>query len=160
MTFLLITRQLICAPNVRSVKGDAARTRKKSTSSWFMLRIRSASPLTQRTLMRHCFNVCTASLNGKVIAYSFCWRERKRKYDFYSKNACSNCKYTSIAPVRDHCLTFASFPTPIVSRFHLPTTPDSGVALHCKQMLPIFPSPGGMSLTKLSLAGNILIIPG
>jgi hypothetical protein len=29
MTFLLITRQLICAPNVRRVKGDAARTRKK-----------------------------------------------------------------------------------------------------------------------------------
>ncbi len=27
-------------------------------------------------------------------------------------------------------------------------------------MLPIFPTPGGMSLTKLSLAGNISIIPG
>jgi hypothetical protein len=33
-------------------------------------------------------------------------------------------------------------------------------APHCKKMLPIFPSPGRMSLTKLSLAGNILIIPG
>jgi hypothetical protein len=32
--------------------------------------------------------------------------------------------------------------------------------VHCKKMLPIFPSPGGMSLTKLSLAGKILIIPG
>jgi hypothetical protein len=33
------------------------------------LRIQSASPLTQGTSMRHCFIVCTASLNVKVIAY-------------------------------------------------------------------------------------------
>ncbi len=32
------------------------------------------------------------TFNVKVIAYSFCWRERKRKYDFCSKAACSNCK--------------------------------------------------------------------
>jgi hypothetical protein len=32
--------------------------------------------------------------------------------------------------------------------------------LHCKKRLAIFPSPAGMSLTKLSLAGNILIILG
>ncbi len=32
--------------------------------------------------------------------------------------------------------------------------------LHCKKLLAIFPSPAGMSLTKLSLAGNNLIIPG
>ncbi len=31
--------------------------------------------------------------------------------------------------------------------------------VHCKKRLPIFPSPAGMSLTKLSLAGNISIIP-
>jgi hypothetical protein len=31
---------------------------------------------------------------------------------------------------------------------------------HCKKGLTVFPSPAGMSLTKLSLAGNILIIPG
>jgi hypothetical protein len=44
-------------------------------------------------------------------------------HDFYSKAACSNCKYTSIATGRDHyLLTFASFPTPIVSRFHFPLT--------------------------------------
>ncbi len=30
---------------------------------------------------------------------------------------------------------------------------------HCKKRLAIFPSPGGMSPTKLSLAGNNLIIP-
>ncbi len=31
---------------------------------------------------------------------------------------------------------------------------------HCEKRLPIFLSPAGMSLTKLSLAGNNLIIPG
>ncbi len=30
--------------------------------------------------------------------------------------------------------------------------------LHCKKRLAIFPSPSGMSLTKLSLAGNNLVI--
>jgi hypothetical protein len=29
-----------------------------------------------------------------------------------------------------------------------------------KKKLAIFPSPAGMSLTKLSLAGNNLVIPG
>jgi hypothetical protein len=33
------------------------------------------------------------------------------------------------------------------------------ILLHCKKCLPFFPSPGGMSLTKPSLAGNNLIIP-
>jgi hypothetical protein len=32
--------------------------------------------------------------------------------------------------------------------------------VHCKKRLAIFPSPAGMSLTKISLAGNNLIIPG
>jgi hypothetical protein len=32
--------------------------------------------------------------------------------------------------------------------------------LHCIKKLSFFPSPAGMSLTKLSLAGNNLIIPG
>jgi hypothetical protein len=31
--------------------------------------------------------------------------------------------------------------------------------LHCKKELAIFPSPAGMSLTKLSLGGKNLIIP-
>ncbi len=39
---------------------------------------------------------------------------------FCSKTACSNWKKTSIATVRDHCLTFDSFQIRIVSRFHLP----------------------------------------
>jgi hypothetical protein len=32
--------------------------------------------------------------------------------------------------------------------------------LHCKKRFMTFPSPAGMSLTKLSLAGNNLILPG
>jgi hypothetical protein len=32
--------------------------------------------------------------------------------------------------------------------------------LHCKKRLSFFPSPAGMSLIKLSMAGNNLIIPG
>jgi hypothetical protein len=39
------------------------------TVSEFVLRILSALPLTQGTSMRHCFIVCTASLNVKVIAF-------------------------------------------------------------------------------------------
>jgi hypothetical protein len=33
------------------------------------------------------------------------------------------------------------------------------INVHCKKRLTIFPSPAGMSLTKLSLDGNNLIIP-
>jgi hypothetical protein len=32
--------------------------------------------------------------------------------------------------------------------------------VHCKKGYPFFPSPAGMSLTKLSLDKNNLIIPG
>ncbi len=32
--------------------------------------------------------------------------------------------------------------------------------VHCKKWLSVFPSPAGMSLTKLSLVGNNLIFPG
>ena len=39
--FLLITRQFICAPNVRSVKRDAAQTRKKSANSNLVHNLRS-----------------------------------------------------------------------------------------------------------------------
>jgi hypothetical protein len=38
-------------------------------------------------------------------------------------------------------------------------TSPAKTIMHCKKRLAIFPSPAGMSLTKLSLAGNNLIIP-
>jgi hypothetical protein len=34
------------------------------------------------------------------------------------------------------------------------------VYIHCKKRFAVFPSAGGTSLAKLSLARNILIIPG
>jgi hypothetical protein len=36
---------------------------------------------------------------------------------------------------------------------------NKATAIHCKKRLPIFPSPAGMSLTKLYLGGKNLIIP-
>jgi hypothetical protein len=36
-----------------------------------------------------------------------------------------------------------------------PNTLLSVLTLHCKKRFAIFPSPAGMSLTKLSLGGNI-----
>ncbi len=39
-------------------------------------------------------------------------------------------------------------------------TDFSSPHIHCKKRLLYFPSPAGMSLTKLSLAGNNLITPG
>ncbi len=71
-TVILIMHQFICAPNVWSVKRDEARTRKirnfKSVSQ-FALRIRSASPLTQETLMRHCL-ICLHPQSRKSIQSS------------------------------------------------------------------------------------------
>jgi hypothetical protein len=40
------------------------------------------------------------------------------------------------------------------------TQHDGFLTLHCKKWILIFPSSAGMSLTKLSLAGIIEIIPG
>ncbi len=119
-TCLLIKRQFICAPNLRGVKRDAARTRKKYAGSWFTLRIRSASPLTQGTSMRRCVIVCIASLNVKVIAYSFCCRERRRKYVFQWQMSCSKLKWTSIATVPDLCTTTVNILTHLISRYQLP----------------------------------------
>jgi hypothetical protein len=57
----------------------------------------------------------------------------------------------------------------LTHKYHLrtmETSPDPSPpnhlrpSLHCKKRLTIFHSPAGMSLTKLSLAGNNLIIPG
>ncbi len=42
--------------------------------------------------------------------------------------------------------------TPVLSEAQMAT-------LHCKKRLATFQSPAGMSLTKLSLGGNNLIIP-
>jgi hypothetical protein len=46
-------------------------------------------------------------------------------------------------------------------RMSMPNTAEKTTiaVVHCKKRLVTFPSPARMSLTKLSLAGNNLIIP-
>ena len=58
-----------------------------------------------------------------------------------SKNFEGNCQNRCCSREADNCRT------------------RQNVCLHCKKRLAIFPSSAGMSLSKLSLAGNNLIIP-
>jgi hypothetical protein len=53
--------------------------------------------------------------------------------------------------MRDFC-QLAIYKRGFFSDLGFPNTID----LHWNKMLPIFPSPGGMSLTKLAMAGNNL----
>ncbi len=64
--------------------------------------------------------VWSASPNCKLIAYSFCWSEQKRKYVLHWQMACSKWKWTSIAMVPDLCPTAVKILTPLISRYHLP----------------------------------------
>ncbi len=76
--------------------------------------------------------VWSASLVVKQIAYSFCWRERKRKYISQWQTARSKQKWTSIATVPDLCPTTVKLLTHLISRYHLPLkfyfTPITGCA--------------------------------
>ncbi len=64
--------------------------------------------------------VWSASPNCKQIAYSVCWRERKRKYVSQWQMARSKLKWTSIATVPDLCLTTVKILTHLISRYQLP----------------------------------------
>ncbi len=64
--------------------------------------------------------VWSASLVVKQIAYSFCWRERKRKYVSQWQTARSKQKWSSIATVPDLCPTTVKVLTHFISRYHLP----------------------------------------
>jgi hypothetical protein len=64
--------------------------------------------------------VWSASPYCNVIAYSFCWRERKRKYVSQWQAARSKWKWTSIATVSDLCPTTVKILTHVISRYHLP----------------------------------------
>ncbi len=59
-------------------------------------------------------------LIANKIAYSFCWRERKRKYVLHWQMACSKWKWTSIATVPDLCPTAVKILTHLISRYQLP----------------------------------------
>ncbi len=54
------------------------------------------------------------------IAYSFCWRERKRKYVSQWQTARPKWKWTSIATVPDLCPTTVKIWTHLIFRYHLP----------------------------------------
>ncbi len=54
------------------------------------------------------------------ITYSFCWRERKRKYVSQWQTARSKWKWTSIATVPLLCPATVKILTHLISRYHLP----------------------------------------
>ncbi len=64
--------------------------------------------------------VWSALPNCKQIAYSFCWRVRKRKCVSQWQMARSIWKYTSIATVPDLCPTTVKILTHLISRYQLP----------------------------------------
>jgi hypothetical protein len=64
--------------------------------------------------------VWSASPNCKQIAYSFCWRERKRKYVSQWQMARLKWKWTSIATVPDLGPTTVKILTHLISRYQLP----------------------------------------
>ena len=69
MTFLLITRQFICAPNLSSVKGDGARTKKIRQSMIHtanLVRIAIDTANFDSSLC-HCVIVCTSSHHHLLI---------------------------------------------------------------------------------------------
>ncbi len=75
-------------------------------------------------LARHKYEglVWSASLVVKQITYSFCWRERKRKYVSQWQTARSKQRWTSIATVPDLCPTTVKILTHLISPYHLPLT--------------------------------------
>jgi hypothetical protein len=64
--------------------------------------------------------VWSALPNCKQIAYSFCWRVRKRKCVSQWQMARSKWKWTSIATVPDLCSTTVKILTHLISRYQLP----------------------------------------
>ena len=80
------------------------------------------------TLVRqysHRLKVRCASPIFKPIAYKLRFTNRKRKYFEEKSTATLKSKQTSIATVRNHLRTLASFPTPLIFHWSLP--------LKCKQ---------------------------
>ncbi len=70
----------------------------------------------------------------KPIAYKLRFTNRKRKYFEEKTTATSKSKQTSIATVRNHLRTLASFPTPLIFHWSLPLkksqTSRNNVFLH------------------------------
>jgi hypothetical protein len=86
--------------------------------------------------------VWSASPNCNVIAYSFCLRERKRKYVLYWQIACSKWKWISIATVPDLCPTIVKILTHLISRYQLPLTSFAADPLCTHKICQLFSWPG------------------
>ncbi len=113
-------RKKRCGPNKKKF-------REVKSGSQFALRIWSASPFAQEAGL-NIYNariywstkILCVSLIDKVIAYSLCWRERKRKYVSQWQPDRSKWKWSSIATVPDLCPTTVKILTHLSSRYHLP----------------------------------------
>jgi hypothetical protein len=70
----------------------------------------------------HLLKVWCASPIFKPIAYKLRSTNRKRKYFEEKSTATLKSKQTSIATVRNHLRTLASFPTPLIFHWSLPLT--------------------------------------
>jgi hypothetical protein len=68
----------------------------------------------------HRLKVRCASPIFKPIAYKLRFTNRKRKYFEEKSTATLKSKQTSIATVRNHLRTLASFPTPLIFHWSLP----------------------------------------
>jgi hypothetical protein len=68
----------------------------------------------------HWLKVRCASPIFKPIAYKLRFTNRKRKYFEEKSTATLKSKQTSIATVRNHLRTLASFPTPLIFHWSLP----------------------------------------
>ncbi len=68
----------------------------------------------------HQLKVRCASPIFKPIAYKLRFTNRKRKYFEEKTTATLKSKQTSIATVRNHLRTLASFPTPLIFHWSLP----------------------------------------
>ncbi len=73
-------------------------------------------------------------------------KKKRKKVHIFTHADISMGGYLSLLAA-DRAALAARWPTPAAGI-------DSG-ELHCKKRLAVFPSPAGISLTKLSLAGNI-----
>ncbi len=136
-------RHYIGAPKSSCANGDADQIRSANYQLYLISRIFSCSGrISIYAPNIRCANklarcnyenfVWSASPNYKLIAYSFCWSERKRKYVLHWQMACSKWKWTSIDTVPDLCPTAVKILTHLISRYHLPLSPLSAVPYTCR----------------------------
>ena len=116
-----------CSERKKRLGPNKKKIREINSGLWMALRIWPASPFAEESGL-NIYNpriywrteILCVSLINKVIAYSFWWRERKRKYVSQWQTARSKWKWTSIATVPDLSPTTVKIWSHIISRYHLP----------------------------------------